>query len=1498
MAAFFCFKFIFAYSTCSVFMNLFMRFQVKLTVIILLFFPILIFAQNPGKTFIEIPDAILAADISPDGKKIVCSTKDYIYNLNVDDFEITDSVRLNIPENFKVSQVGFINSNYDLIRVKTMEAALGNYAFRIPFFEYPKDSVFIYNLKIGQKTAALAGNFHFSGFHKKNDMVVGYNDYFEWTNDKGEVNKSSKSGELALSSMPDNRVPSNGIIKKVNISPDDKTLAIVYFDSISKTNGAPSHYSLELRSLPELEVIRKTSFRSENEVNRIVFSRDSKTIFLDNQPNDNSRYVNVERNFLFYDENLQWINNLEQHTHFTGFKTDDNIWMQDKNEILETEPKSGQVQNQIWANLTPFGFILNFYKINENDIIIIGNANSNADTTKNGIELFSLKDNAVYTKKQVIGTEDVLYDPHKMIVQNNLFNGTNIQVNEQNKILLTVGNPFDQTGNIQLWDMENFRKLYELKFDEEIYAFLNSSGKEVLIFEKFSMSKNYSDFLLKVLDIPSGKIRVQPYIGNSSDFSLGHWVKCYPKESSKETWICSSNREEIYQINTKDLSITPFKNFNENKKYKGLLQTDILDTNNDNLLLRIENNIEYTPYPVGIFEYNLTNGQLKEFPKFLYDKKNLQYAGGQLVYSDSKGVSTYNPQTGSENLLIKSSGTQSGIIKSLNSIFVKNDDNLYQLSKNSLKTEKQWANIEKDGFLTNAFAYQNDFFAFKYQSDEQTSFLNRISDHGEFLNKNIKPQTNDGSIHTIQLSKEGVLLFKNHIMLDLNNLEVTNIYGMGNLFLLDNANDEIIYAKRFGENDYNKFKFCIAHRKSPEEIIWESEAFSYSGNYFSPTDLEFTISENGKYVLAKEKTNSTEKGSKSYYFIDTQKRNAIERKAENIVSVSLFYPESNAYNINGVIYDINTHQLIKKPESFPDPVFKEKRFLTTAIGSQDLTVYKKEADGSYKSKRYYARKYLGHFSGRSNALFVAQSKLLVAASENHLIFWKEDVQSPFKTVFISPNQISEIKQLGKFVYVLTENNEIHVVDTDSLKVMLSFTVMEKNDRKDATVAWFTPEGYFSASKADLRNFHFVQDFNTFSVHSYELFLNRPDIILQRLGFADKDRIELYHKAFVNRLTRSGFSENTDFSSIDRPVVKLLNRSEIPFTTMNNQIELELEISGNSDELIVYCNGVPVLEKTNLKSSRISEKITLLSGENNISIITKNKIQIESNPVSFVINNQNIVENRKVHYFGIGVSKYQDSTMNLNYADKDVLSLDEMFQLKYKENYTFHPLLNQEATRENILSIKNELMQTDIEDIVIVSLSGHGVMNDDSEFYFATRDMNFEHPEQRGLSYNEIRNLLSDIPARRKMLLIDACHSGEYFPENQETETSSDNGVEIIQQNVIGYTSKGSRVIGSGNNKSNDEFTIMQNLFFELDRGNGAFIIAAAGGREYAYEGDQWKNGIFTYSLINGLLSLGQNSKKIPISKLKEFVNKKVTELTKGNQKPTSRSENIEWDWEL
>jgi hypothetical protein len=41
-----------------------------------------------------------------------------------------------------------------------------------------------------------------------------------------------------------------------------------------------------------------------------------------------------------------------------------------------------------------------------------------------------------------------------------------------------------------------------------------------------------------------------------------------------------------------------------------------------------------------------------------------------------------------------------------------------------------------------------------------------------------------------------------------------------------------------------------------------------------------------------------------------------------------------------------------------------------------------------------------------------------------------------------------------------------------------------------------------------------------------------------------------------------------------------------------------------------------------------------------------------------------------------------------------------------------------------------------------------------------------------------------------------------------------------------------------------------------------------------------------------------SNKSIKISELKRLIYQKVTEATNRLQKPTTRSENIDWDWEL
>lgn len=95
---------------------------------------------------------------------------------------------------------------------------------------------------------------------------------------------------------------------------------------------------------------------------------------------------------------------------------------------------------------------------------------------------------------------------------------------------------------------------------------------------------------------------------------------------------------------------------------------------------------------------------------------------------------------------------------------------------------------------------------------------------------------------------------------------------------------------------------------------------------------------------------------------------------------------------------------------------------------------------------------------------------------------------------------------------------------------------------------------------------------------------------------------------------------------------------------------------------------------------------------------------------------------------------------------------------------------------------------------------------------------------------------------------------------------------------------------------------MQSLFYDTDRGNGAVVISAAGGKEFAFESDIWNNGVFTYSFLKALDNLsieeGENDGIIRISELKRYIYNSVIKLTNGQQKPTARAENIEWDWEF
>src|SRR5690606_11414220 len=91
------------------------------------------------------------------------------------------------------------------------------------------------------------------------------------------------------------------------------------------------------------------------------------------------------------------------------------------------------------------------------------------------------------------------------------------------------------------------------------------------------------------------------------------------------------------------------------------------------------------------------------------------------------------------------------------------------------------------------------------------------------------------------------------------------------------------------------------------------------------------------------------------------------------------------------------------------------------------------------------------------------------------------------------------------------------------------------------------------------------------------------------------------------------------------------------------------------------------------------------------------------------------------------------------------------------------------------------------------------------------------------------------------------------------------------------------------------------LFNDLRKGTGATVISSAGGVEFAMESDEWKNGLFTYCMLNGLKNRTADLNGdgvIMLLELQEYIVEKVTALSHGRQVPNSRIKNIELDFSV
>jgi WD40 repeat protein len=442
------------------------------------------------------------------------------------------------------------------------------------------------------------------------------------------------------------------------------------------------------------------------------------------------------------------------------------------------------------------------------------------------------------------------------------------------------------------------------------------------------------------------------------------------------------------------------------------------------------------------------------------------------------------------------------------------------------------------------------------------------------------------------------------------------------------------------------------------------------------------------------------------------------------------------------------------------------------------------------------------------------------------------------------------------------------------------------------------EGHYMAPKKSLDGIVFNFKNTAFNYEQFDLQFNRPDIVLTNFGKADPELIKSYNEAYKKRIKKLGLTEDQVKIDVHLPISRILDRYNAKPATSDSVYEMRIECYDSKyalQALHVIVNNIPLfgMKGKPLSGERTEEKvrIPLSQGDNIIKVYCTNDKSAASLRSYFsVYCTRKPSTEPKTYFIGIAVAGYKDSGMNLTYSAKDVRDLAATFKKLYP-NAIIDTLINKQATKENILKLRSTLIKTSPHDKVIMAVTGHGLLSDSLDFYYATYDVNFSKPDERGLKYEELENLLNDIPSRQKLLLIDACHSGALDKDELLTKNVLQKG------NVKVANARSSIKIKKSKLKLNSTFELMQNQFADLSNNSGTVVISAAGGLEYAFESARWNNGVFTYC-IRKALEEDYKFSRLTVQELQQYVSKAVSALTNGQQKPTSRKENLDYDWAI
>jgi WD40 repeat protein len=395
----------------------------------------------------------------------------------------------------------------------------------------------------------------------------------------------------------------------------------------------------------------------------------------------------------------------------------------------------------------------------------------------------------------------------------------------------------------------------------------------------------------------------------------------------------------------------------------------------------------------------------------------------------------------------------------------------------------------------------------------------------------------------------------------------------------------------------------------------------------------------------------------------------------------------------------------------------------------------------------------------------------------------------------------------------------------------------------------TPDGYYTASVRGDKYFNVRVGRDVYGLELYRPAFYKPSVVHARLQGR-----KIRNDRSIHNINTIGVP----------PTLSITGSAALSIHAVDQNFPLQSFRIYLNDRLIV-AEQMAGLFGEGLKAAAFELPLTLDAGTNKISVVVSNGYTEGLASVTAEAP-QDSGEGEalpNLRLLSIGISRYDEPRINhLGFAFFDAREMVNAFKAQEGKQYgTVTSALIatgelQAPTKNNITrELESFFEGVTSRDTVILFLSGHAVNDEDRNYYFLPQDIRINSdgtvPFSEALSWEVIASAL-DIPGR-KLLFIDSSHS-------------------------VG--------ISAGNIRPVDASRLAMDL-----KPLRALLFTSSRGEELSLESAEYKLGLFTYAIVNGIGGEADSNKDalITMRELDSFVSQKVSDLSNGAQHPSAIS---------